>query len=285
MKIYAQVDALNEEVTFRLTRMEAVYEIRNGLPDIPHKHSYYTILIIKKARGKHYIDFAAHTLTERQIYFLSPGQAHQIVEEEKSVGFIIAFSDQFLAENNIPIRFIDDLRLFNAFAGSPPLVMNQSELDHLTSYCDELERFYTSGLKFRDQAISSLLNLVLIQCNNLCGLNSDHTQNLEARHSILQNFKRTVEEKYTSWHLPSEYALELSVSTDHLNRVIKTLTGATARELIQSRIISEAKRLLYFTDLSVKEIGFRLGFDEPANFSAFYKNNTGSYPSEFRADK
>ncbi|HBZ67860.1 MAG TPA: transcriptional regulator [Bacteroidales bacterium] len=285
MKIYTQVDTMNEVVTFRISRMETVYEIRNGQPDVPHKHHYYTILIIREARGMHYIDFKAHTLTERQIYFLSPGQAHQLVEEKKSVGYIIVFSDQFLAENNIPMRFIDELRLFNAFRESPPLTMNPAELDHLSSYCDELERFYTSGLKFKEQAISSLLNLILIQCNNLCGLNSDHTQNLEARHSILQNFKKMVEEKYTDWHLPSDYARELSVSADHLNRVIKTLTGATAREFIQSRLISEAKRLLYFTDMSVKEIGFKLGFDEPANFSAFYKNNTGNSPSEFRANK
>ncbi len=58
--------------------------------------------------------------------------------------------------------------------------------------------------------------------------------------------------------------------------------GKTSKELIQSRISIEAKRMLYFSDLSIKEIGYELGFSEPANFSAFFKNCTGMSPSTFR---
>jgi AraC-like DNA-binding protein len=60
-------------------------------------------------------------------------------------------------------------------------------------------------------------------------------------------------------------------------------TGKTAKEHIQARIALEAKRLLHFSDLSVKEIGFQLGFPEPANFSAFFKKCTGSSPSNFKS--
>ncbi len=87
-------------------------------------------------------------------------------------------------------------------------------------------------------------------------------------------------QKYSEWHLTTDYATELNVTPDYLNRVIKSLTGKTAKEFIQARIITEAKRLLYFSEMSAKEIGYNLGFSEPANFSAFFKKNTGFSPSK-----
>jgi len=58
--------------------------------------------------------------------------------------------------------------------------------------------------------------------------------------------------------------------------------GKTAKEYIQSRIIVGAKRMLYFSDSSIKEIAFELGFQEPSNFNAFFKKCTGLSPGEFR---
>ena len=73
----------------------------------------------------------------------------------------------------------------------------------------------------------------------------------------------------------------MGVSSDHLSRVVKSLTGKTAKDFIQSKLIVESKRLLYFTDLSTKEIAYDLGFSESSNFSQFFKNQTGVSPSEF----
>ncbi|VAX18427.1 Transcriptional regulator, AraC family [hydrothermal vent metagenome] len=84
------------------------------------------------------------------------------------------------------------------------------------------------------------------------------------------------------WHATSDYAKELFVTPDHLNRIVKLLTGKTTKEFIQSRISVEAKRMFYLSNLSIKEIGYKLGFSEPANFSAFFKKCTGKSPSTFK---
>ena len=141
---------------------------------------------------------------------------------------------------------------------------------------------YQSPVKFNDQALGSLLQLFLINCNNLCSLSVDNTQSREAGNTILRNFKQLVNEKYTEWHGTAEYANELNVTPDYLNRVVKSLSGKTAKEYIQSRIIIAAKRLLFFSDESLKEVGYHLGFSEPANFGAFFKKSTGKSPSEFK---
>ena len=91
-----------------------------------------------------------------------------------------------------------------------------------------------------------------------------------------------VNESYKSEHSISYYADQLHITPDQLNRIIKSTIGKTSKEYIQSRLITEAKRLLYFSNLSNKEIAFELGFNEPANFSAFFKKCSGFSPLNFK---
>lgn len=261
--------------------MEDIWEVRGGAKDDPHRHDYYTMLLVKHARGKHIIDFHEYHMEANQLFFISPGQVHQVIEEEKSYGYAILFSEQFLIENHIPTFFIEDLGLFNDYGQSPPLPVNDQEMEKLSGFAEEIVRVYESDQKFKDTAISSYLKLMLIQSNNLCTLSGGNPQNIEAGNSILKNFKTLVNENHMRWHQTSEYASELSVTPDHLNRAAKSLIGKNAKEVIQSRIVLAAKRLLFFSDLSTKEIGYKLGFSEPANFSAFFKKCTGVSPSQF----
>ncbi len=279
IKTYTVVSK-NSDFNFRIQRIEDIYTERNGEADEPHRHDYFTVILIKEASGKHIIDFKGYDLQAKQVYFVSPGQIHQVIEEKKSFGYVILFSPEFLAENQIPCYFIEDLNLFNDHGNSPPLSLNDKEVDQLLTFCGEMHKIQDSDLKYMEQAISSYIKLFLIHCNNVCTLKNDNPQNQEAINSILKNFKMLVNEKYMEWHQTSDYAGQLNVTPDYLNRVIKSLTGKTAKEFIQARIIIEARRLLYFSEMSAKEIGYNLGFSEPANFSAFFKKNTGFSPSQ-----
>ncbi|NOY58276.1 MAG: helix-turn-helix domain-containing protein, partial [Calditrichaeota bacterium] len=179
--------------------------------------------------------------------------------------------------------FINDLNLFNDFGENPPLILNDEELEKLSEYASEMLSFDQSEIMFKEGAIGALLKLILIRCYNLCSISPKETIQGSSENSILKSFKNLVSENYSIWHSTSNYANELNITPDHLNRVVKSLTGKTAKEHIQDQIITVAKRLIYFTDLSNKEIGYKLGFSEPANFSAFFKNCTGISPSKFKA--
>lgn len=279
-KTYKEVDA-KTGLNFRIQRMEDIYAERQGITDEPHRHDYYTILLVKEATGKHIVDFTAYPFSANQVFFVSPGQVHQVIEEKKSTGYVILFSDEFLGENNIPCYFIDDLNLFNDHGHTPPLPVNNEEYVRLSGFCEAMINIQESEIKYKEQAISSYIKLFLIHGNNVCTLQNDNPQNQEAANSILRNFKILVNEHFAAWHQTTDYANELNVTPDYLNRVIKSLTGKTAKEFIQARIIIEAKRLITFSSLSAKEIGYELGFNEPANFSAFFKKNTGLPPSQF----
>lgn len=280
VKTYDKVNREDNSPNFRIVKMEDIYAQRNGKADVPHRHNYFTVVFTLKAQGKHYIDFNEYDLKEGQVFFLSPGQVHQIVEEKESQGFVIAFSNQFLISNNIPLLFIENLNLFHDFGQSPPLILKKQSHQKVISFLEEIFLIYPKDDAFKNEAIGALLNLILIECNR--SVNVD-TESLKEKNSTLNEFKKLINQHYKEWHGTAEYANQLNISPDHLNRIAKSQTGKTAKEHIQSRIIVAAKRLLYFTDFSGKEIGYELGFSEPANFSAFFKNNVGISPSIFKA--
>jgi len=282
IKTYNQVNIGDNTLDFRVSRMEDIFEKLKGEKDLPHRHDYYTVILTTKANGQHFIDFNEYVLKSRQVFFVSPGQVHQLVQQEKSFGYSLLFSRQFLVNNNIPISFIEDLNLFNDYGFTPPLSINEEKLQKLSFYCEEILEINQQDIKFKEFAFGAILKLFLIQCNNVCSKPIDNTQIIEAGYSILKNFKETVEKNYTLWHSSSKYAEHLNISPDHLNRTIKALIGKNAKEYIQIRINIAAKRLLYFTDKSTKEVAFHLGFSEASNFSNFFKKHNKIAPSEFR---
>lgn len=282
IKTYNNVNKANPSLSFGISRTEEIYIKHKGIADDPHRHDFYTVLLIKEGKGKHIIDFKEFPIENKQIFFISPGQVHQVLEDIPTQGFAMVFSTQFLLENNIPLSFIDDLNLFYDYGESPPMYPQENQLEKLIFFSEEMFGLYTSDTPLKYQSIGSYLKLFLIYCNNLCTLTEDNLQKVEAGNVILKQFKNLVEKNFKAWHSTSQYAEELNITPDHLNRTIKALIGKTAKEYIQSRIHIAAKRMLYFSDLSTKEIGYELGFTEPSHFSAFFKKCTGHSPSHYK---
>ena len=262
--------------------MEDIYTKRNGVHDLPHRHDFYTVLIIKKSKGVHKIDFNEYPLENLQIFFVAPGQVHQVMEDEMSYGYAMTFTTEFLVENDIRLAFINELNLFHDYGQSPPLNVPEIIFQKLEHFTEECYTLFNNHSNLKNLSIGAYLKLFLIECNNFCSidLNIEETQNSSS--NIIKGFKNLVNKHYKEEHSTSFYAEHLFINPDHLNRTVKDTIGSTAKDYIQSRIITEAKRLLFFSDISNKEVGFELGFNEPANFSAFFKKQVGIAPSNFK---
>src|SRR5690554_2591438 len=285
VKIYQQVNSEEENMSFGISKMEDIYTKRNGEVDVPHRHNYYAVLIVKKAKGLHKIDFNAYEMSSNQIFFVAPGQVHQVIEEEKSYGFVMTFSTQFLTENSIPLSFIDSLNLFQNYGQSPPLAPGKEQFEAIEHFANQIFDLFHSDSSMKYLSIGAFLKLLLIECNNICSINPIESEVDTTGDNLIRAFKTAVDEHYKKEHSTTYYANKLHITPDHLNRVVRARIGKTAKDYIQSRIITEAKRLLYFTDLLNKEIAFELGFNEPANFSAFFKKHTQLTPSSFKKNE
>lgn len=280
LKSYREVNARDQSVSFGISRMEDIYARRRGVKDEPHRHDFYTVLLVIDGEGRHVIDFHQFELGPRQVYFISPGQVHQLVEKKPTHGFSMVFSRQFLVENNISVSFIEDLNLFNNYGYAPPLELGEEVIVHLQAYAEQMLEWQNSMLKYRYQAIGSNLKLFLIECNHNCDLDIKSFD--DQGNSLIGDFRQMVDKKFKDWHSINQYAEALSITPDHLNRVVKYKTGTTAKDLWQSRMIVAAKRLIFFSDMSMKEIAYELGFSEASHFSAFFKKCTGQSPASFK---
>lgn len=275
----------SQKVDFAYRTLEFIHDRTGGKPDVPHRHNYYTVLWVKQATGTHLIDYKEYPLVGCRVFFVSPGQVHQVMATSRPSGAAILFTNDFLAKNHICSDFIDNLGLFSDMPDTPPITTHAGADANLQLITSQMEAVFGSDQRFKADAIGALLKLFLIECNKLVdSIVRENTQALHAGRTILSDFKRLVEEKLQQWHKVSDYAAHLSISPDYLNNVIKSNIGTTAKDYIQNRIVIEAKRMGVVTEMSSKEIAYSLGFDDPAHFSKFFKNATGTVFSDFRAE-
>ena len=99
---------------------------------------------------------------------------------------------------------------------------------------------------------------------------------------ILQNLKDAIEKDFKSKHTPKDYAVLLNISPNALAKITKKHFNKTLTNLITERIIIEAKRELYLTNKSVKEVAYELGYDDEYYFSRFFKKNADISPQIYR---
>lgn len=272
-------------VSFAIKRMETMEHGLGGISDLPHRHNYFSVIWSLNTTGKHIIDFREYSIRPQSIFFVSPGQVHQVITDPNPTGLVILFTCDFLQRNNIREDFISNLKLFRSSDDTPPMEINEAMHQRLQIFARGMMDAFESDSEFRLDTIGSYLKLFLIECNGNCTLAPEsNTQNVEVKRTIVQNFKTLVEKHFRQWHQVQEYAENLNVSPNYLNEVIKLAIGQSAKEYIQTRLVLEAKRMSLFTGLSSKEIGFDLGFDDPSHFSKFFKLNTGKSVLEFKEE-
>jgi AraC family transcriptional regulator, transcriptional activator of pobA len=105
----------------------------------------------------------------------------------------------------------------------------------------------------------------------------------EEEFDIVRRFNLLVENHYRQYHQVQDYANLLNKSPKTLSNLFAQYNHKTPLQVIKERIALEAKRLLQYTDKTSKEIAFELGFEDPANFSRFFKQQTGLPPGDFKA--
>ena len=272
-----------QPVSFVIKTMESVDEELQGAPDDPHRHNYYTIIWPFTGSGRHIIDFREYPISPDHVFFVSPEQVHQVIVEGHPTGVVIQFTCSFLEKYSIREDFISNLRLFQNSDETPPLALNDQMRHQLKLFADNMLHAYHTPGDMKFDTIGAWLKLFLIECNTHCSLNPDpNPQSAEVGRTIVKNFKESVEKHFHQWHQVKEYADALHVTPNYLNEVIKSNIGLSAKDFIQNRLILEARRMSLFTQQSNKEIGYSLGFEDPAHFSRFYKNHTGESLQHFK---
>ena len=269
---------------FAYRTMQEVEEKRNQTPDLPHRHDYFTVLVVEQAEGVHQIDFITYPFRANTLYFVSPEQIHHVTLRPPAPhGHVILFRPDFLQEYSISPAQLYDLDLFFNCNENGPLELTADEITRLLPYIQGIADEYLSEKMQKWEAVGAWLKLFLLECKRLKAAQKIVSKTWDKRQSeIVKQFKNDVELYFRTHHKVNEYAERQHLTANHLNEVIKSETGTSTKDFIQNRLLLEAKRLARYSNLNAKEIAYRLGYEDVAHFSKFFKKWEGVAFTEFR---
>ena len=135
-------------------------------------------------------------------------------------------------------------------------------------------------------AVESQLQTILVALLRLDHRGRNDVKRAQSRQAeLVARFRQLLETDFHSNKPLAHYARALGISTSRLRAVCMEVTHRAPVQLIQDRLLLEAKRLLLYSNISVAETGYQLGFDDPAYFTRFFTKHTGVSPREFRQRK
>ena len=240
-----------------------------------HRDEYHLFFLQEKGTTTIEIDFQEHTLKPSSVIFIHQNQVHRTLSFNKATASIWAINNE-----NINSEY---LKLLESITPTNPLTLDQetfSIISEAVSFCLKLAE------RKNEKLYHTLLNG---SCNTLTGLvisqylvQSKPFDKLSRFEVITKAFKELLERNFITAKRPGEYAQQLNISSPYLNECVKNTTGHSVSYHIQQRIILEAKRLLYHSDKSVKEIATELGYDDYPYFSRLFTKVSGMTALTFR---
>jgi len=147
---------------------------------------------------------------------------------------------------------------------------------------DMYEEYHSPESFAKEEILRSYLKLLLLKAERIKGTLITKKEKNTAWIDVFTRFKTLIEDHHTETRNAGDYAEKLNLSYKHLNEICKNVTGHTAKGFIDTYLILEIKRQLSISDLSIKELTYQLGFDEPTNFLKFFKKHTSQTPTQFR---
>ncbi|MDJ1485005.1 helix-turn-helix transcriptional regulator [Cytophagaceae bacterium YF14B1] len=243
----------------------------------PHRDRHYMLIIALGGSLKMMLDFEEVLINQPSMLLVFPEQVHHIVEMKDPQGWAIHFDPSLIQEEFqrvLQTGFAKPLLFTQTDTLQAQVITIASLMHQLQS---EVPTTYTG--RTMHELLAAILSLLAGKFSQMPVGNKSK----EGRPSIIErDFSQLLLRYYKTWKQPSQYAQALSVSVSHLNDTVKDISGYPVSVRIQQTSILEAKRLLYFTNLSVKEIGYEVGYDNPVYFSKLFKKATDLTPLEFR---
>ena len=197
-------------------------------------------------------------------------------------GYYMLFKEEFL-EPVIPATRLPEEFPFLAMAGVPLFRVTEEELAGIVGLVYKMDEEIRRDRPGKVKAVQLYLYLLLLEAKrSYVRQELDRPVVLAPAPALAARFQKLVGMHFLTRRQVGEYASLLAVSANHLNKVVKEVTGKTASDNISEMLVQEAKSLLRYTDSSISEIAYKLDFSDPASFNRFFKGGTGETPLAWR---
>lgn len=278
---------LEQDVDFTIHRNEELYkEIPIASPLF--RTSYYSVLIIRKGRGRYLIDDQTYLVQDCTIYFTNPGHVKGFEIHEQWFGHIITFPESFLKQY-VHENILDEFPFLIAEV-APPNYPDHEIFQIFDDLGNQLLQEYQSDSAYKFKVVASLMVVLLLKIKERFWKTYDPLTEASTSSDITLTFKRNLEAHFRDllagkcdrMNQVQDYAQAQYLHPSYFSTVIKYKTGKSVNCWIAQKTIAESKAMLARSSQSVQEIAFRLGFKDAAHFSRFFKKHTKLSPLSFR---
>jgi AraC family transcriptional regulator, transcriptional activator of pobA len=206
------------------------------------------------------------------------------------VGYTVLFSEDFLKQADRS-ESLQQSPLFK-IGGTPVLNITEKQRDFLNIIFQKMIEEQQTEYAYKDDIIRNYIHLIIHEAIKLQPLeNYDQHKNAASRLTSVflelleRQFPIETADRPLQLKTAQDYANNLSVHVNYLNRAVKEVTGKPTTAHIAERIISEAKALLQHTDWNIADIAYALGFEYPTYFNNYFKRLTGTNPKSLRTQE
>lgn len=223
------------------------------------------------------VDENEFILTKNSVLTITSGQIHYFKNSNNAKGYILEFTYNFFCKDDTDMELIFHNGLFCHFAMNEMIRVDTSQT--IINELEEIKKELTETPYQYLISVHSRIELILIEINRT---KINHGDEIYKPDALFLHFLETVLKNFDKNLSVTEIAALIGTTESKLNELSKLHINKTAQNVIFGLIISEAKRLFNYEKLSVKEVAYALGFNDPFYFSNFFKKHTNISPKSYK---
>lgn len=226
------------------------------------------------------LHFEIYWLEDKKLMYLIPPLRNYQFKKALSKGTLIAFNKELLVYEAQEFS-LSAYDFFSRHGDFSTVFLDDTTSASLTNILNIIKEEYSQTKESNILLLRTLLKAFLLK---LMKSSEQQLISPDVDEKRVYHFLSLLENHFTTEKSVSFYAEKLSLSSKRLNQILKGKVGKTISQLLQERLLIEAKHLLFVGKNNIKEISFSLGFEDPSYFSRFFKKMTKLSPEEFRAE-
>lgn len=272
-----------DELLIDVVRLE---DIKKYIKERPaHTLTYYDITLITDGEGAFRIDGKTYHVKPQDVLFTLPGEIREWDTEGIRAGFALIFEEEFLISFFNDRDFLKKLSFLQIGRTSALFSLDNERYYRISNLIVEIQQEIGLYRTHGKHLLRALLYEALIWLDRLYAASPGTRSKNEDRNMYVEHFASLVEKSFKQEHAIPYYADQLCITPNYLNELVKHTTGLNAKQFITQRILSEAKRLLAYTDHPVADIADELGYETSTYFIRLFHSQTGTTPSNYRKNR